>query len=148
MAAGTIGERGADVDWLRRRWPAGAAQDPSRAWSAGGTVVVPVGLYWDVIEAPLHPSLEALSRVRGQGPLLVCARERSAWWPVALGASAEWPARTGFTVLSAGTGLRVPAEGRYADGLSWLKAPDGTGRLTATRDLHRAFDGLRAVPGG
>ncbi|MET8678906.1 hypothetical protein ABZW18_15355 [Streptomyces sp. NPDC004647] len=129
-------------------WLAHSAPQPAgvrRAWANDNLAAIPSRL-WDVVEADLRRSLDAMERLgrTGQlGPVLVHPDTQRAWWLVTRGAEQQLADWATLTVRPTGWLLHCPPLDRPVSGRGWLEKPDGSGRLTDPAALGAAFG-----PGG
>ncbi|MCX4972189.1 hypothetical protein [Streptomyces sp. NBC_00620] len=137
------GTRYAGRDWLAECAPTPDAVH--RAWSAGELALVPSGLRWLVVEAPLLPSVDAMQRMPpdGLGPVLAYPAAERAWWLVPLDAAEHLDDVARLTVHPPLWPLYCPPVNRPTNGRVWLARPHGSGRLTDPTVLGACFG-----PGG
>jgi hypothetical protein len=132
-------------------WLAGASLAPAavlRTWATDSLAALPSGRLWQVVEADMLRSVEAMQRIRPEelGPVLVYPEAGRAWWLVPLGADALLTDIHCLTVHDTGWHLRCPPADRYFNGRCWLEKPDGTGRLTDPSTLGAAFKPIGTLP--
>ncbi|MFI9339950.1 hypothetical protein ACIG0D_01540 [Streptomyces sp. NPDC052773] len=115
-----------------------------RAWDTEQLAPFTTGRHWRAAEAPLLPSIHAMRRIGSDrlGPVLADVEIDRAWWLLPPGLGDELDDVRQLTVRPDGWVLKCPP--LYGlGGRTWLKRPDGSGRLTDPVLLGAAFG-----PGG
>src|SRR5439155_9722770 len=96
-----------------------------RAWDREDLASFFTGLHWRVAEAPLLPSVHAMTRIGSArlGPVLADVEADRAWWLIPATVGDELDDVRQLTVRPAGWVLKCPPVTYCVDGRMWRERP-------------------------